>query len=355
MGIQTRPLRDRDDALRLQDLVYTAYGLTYHRSFMYEPDELLELNRSGRLRSVLALDSDGGEVVAHMATIRPWFEAAPPDVARRPPTSVEVGLSIVHPAHRGRRLQSAIGLACLMEERAANPTLASMFAKCLTVHTASQSSARTMLGRAGALLLGSVPAWVVHDSGRRPAPLTTVLIHSPCVPAGRDLLTPTRWAPLVRDLLKDSMLNRRVIAVPHNGARLTGATRLTRTFEPARRRGVIQVWEAGEDLVETVLATVRWMVQGHMEHVTVLLPLDQPGVAALSPQLEEAGLFFGGFVPDLDGRDVLVLQWLEVDVLDVHGIELLGDEAATLRDAVYGEWRRARASVAPVRAPAEAG
>ncbi len=83
----------------------------------------------GQIRSVLAKD-DSGTVVGHMATIRPWFESIPNDIAALAPTSVEIGLSIVHPGHRGQKLQTAIGLACLMNEQQANPRLANIFAKC---------------------------------------------------------------------------------------------------------------------------------------------------------------------------------------------------------------------------------
>lgn len=343
MTIETRALRDRDDALRLQDLVYSAYGLTYHRSFLYEPDHLLELNRAGQIRSVIALVD--GEVVGHMATIRPWFELLPPERAAEPATAVEIGLSIVHPDHRGRRLQTAIGLACLMEERAANPELRTMFAKCLTSHTRSQRSARGMLGRSCALLLGSVPAWVVHDRTRRPSPMTTIVVQSPCSDAPRDLPVPAEHEALMRTLLDGSPLVRRLQLVPRGAAALSGTTSLTRWFEPARRRGVVHVWDAGADLIDRVLESVAWFSGGHMEHVTVLIPLGDPAVAAALPVLEEAGLFFGGFLPDLEDRDVAVLEWLDTELIDIGAIEVEGDESAVLRDAVVTGWQRTREGV----------
>jgi len=340
--VRTRALKDFDDAQRLGDLVYTAYGLTYHRSFMYDPHRLLELNQRGQIRSMLALA--GREVVGHIATIRPWFESIPPDVADAPPTAVEIGLSIVHPDHRGRDLQTAMGLAALMNERDANPGLRNMFAKCLTLHPRSQRSARSMLAKSCALLLGSVPSWVAHESGERPEPMTTVVLQSACVAGARPLYVPAHRASVVADLVVDTLLGRQVVPVPAAGPALRGATKLSRWFEPARRRGVVHVWEAGEELVADVLRMVDWLRAGHMEHVAVLLPADVPGVAAAVPALEEAGLFFGGFLPDLDGRDVLVVQYLGWDRLDVDGMTLLGDETKLLADVVVDGWRRSRAT-----------
>ncbi len=339
MTIETRPLSELDDAKRLQDLVYTSYGLTYHRSFMYEPERLFELNQRGQIRSVLA-KNEQGDVVAHMATIRPWFESIPKDIAERAPTAVEVGLSIVHPEHRGRRLQTAIGLACLMNEQDSNPQLKNMFAKCLTVHTHSQRSARGMLGRASALLLGSVPSWVAHESGERPTPMTTVVMQSPCTTEERQMFVPEARVALVRDLVDSSVLARSVVGVKPNAASLGGETRCSRWFEPSRRRGIVHVWRAGEHTVQEVLSSTKWLVKGHMEHVTVLLPIDEPGVAAVVPALEEAGLFFGGFLPDIEGRDCLVMEYLSWDELELSNMTLLGDETEQLRSAVVAEWKR---------------
>lgn len=347
MTIETRPLSELDDAKRLQDLVYTAYGLTYHRSFMYEPERLFELNQRGQIRSVLAKNASG-EVLAHMATIRPWFESIPKSIAEQAPTAVEIGLSIVHPEHRGRRLQTAVGLACLMNERDSNPHLKNMFAKCLTVHTHSQRSARGMLGRASALLLGSVPSWVAHESGERPTPMTTVVMQSPCATDKRQMFVPDTRAALITDLVDSSILGRTVVGVKPSEASLHGATHCSHWFEPARRRGIVHVWSAGEHTVERVLSSTKWLVNGHMEHITVLLPIDEPGVAAIVPELEEAGLFFGGFLPDIEGRDCLVMEYLSWDQLDLSGMNLLGEETERLRDAVVSEWQRARGSTNPI-------
>lgn len=341
MTIDTQPLRTLDDAKRLQDLVYSAYGLTYHRSFMYEPQRLFDLNQSGQIRSAIAKD-DRGSVLGHMATIRPWFESIPEDIAAKAPTAVELGLLIVHPGHRGRDLQSAVGLACLMNEQAANPGLKNLFGKCLTLHTTSQRAGRAMLGRACSLLLGSVPNWVQHELGERPDPMTTIVLQSPCTSDPRPMYVPRQREALVSDLVGASMLGRQVCGVDPGDAVLRGPTRCTRWFEPSRRRGVVHVWDAGVDVVDEVITAVDWLVAGHMEHVTVLLPIDEPGVAAIVPMLEDVGLFFGGFLPDLEGRDTLVMEYLGWNELDTGAISLLGDESGPLKDAVVSDWRRTR-------------
>ncbi len=343
MGIDTRPLRNRDDAKRLQDLVYTGYGLTYHRSFMYEPERLLDLNARGLIRSMLAVDSDSGIVIGHLGSIRPWFEMATTEEQLQPTTCVEMGLSIVHPDRRGKAIQGAMAMACVANERAVNPALRSIFTKCLTRHLMSQKSSRRMGGRAGAMFLGGVPGWVIHDSERKPQPVTTLLMHVATTDHSRRSFVPEKWSPFLHHLLSDSNQNRDLVTVGPGSASLPPGESVIRSwFEPSRRRGVLHVRAAREDFVSAVMEKVAWMADGHMEHISVLLPLDVPEVAANLPLLEDAGLFFGGYVPDLDGRDAVLLQWLDCDALDIAGIDVIGDEALLLRDVVSRDWQRAR-------------
>jgi hypothetical protein len=105
---------------------------------------------------------------------------------------------------------------------------------------------------------------------------------------------------------------------------------------------VVRLLEPGADLIERVHDRVRWMIGGHIEHVTVLLPLSTPGVAAAVPELEARGLFFGGLIPDLEGHDTVVLEWISAAELDVDQIQVVGDEAVLLKDYVVREWRRSR-------------
>ena len=160
-----------------------------------------------------------------------------------------------------------------------------MFAKCLTLHTHSQKSARGMLGRACALLLGSVPSWVNHENGERPEPMTTVVLQSPCTTNHQTLYVHAKHAELVQTLLDSSVLKRTVAPVMDAPA-LTGATRLSHWFEPSRRRGVVHVWEAGEN---GVMYDVHWLGWNTWScAASALFRAGHP------PSAGRAGLFFGG-------------------------------------------------------------
>ncbi len=347
MSVETRPLETLEDARRVGELVYSTYGLTYHRGWLYEPERLVELNRSGALTSMLAVDRSSGSprVVGHIAAIRPYFEMLSDGARDRPPTVLEVGLSIVRPEFRSQNVQNILSMALLMHGRQRFPALRGAYMKCVTQHTRSQRSARRFLGRATAVHLGGVPAWVRCDQTDGPAgPLTTIAMHCPLGEhSARTSWMPAAEAPLATRIFTAAGLPRRIVPVAGGGGGLPdGPTRITARFDPARRHGTVRVTAAGADLVERVLDKADWLVGGSMQHVTVLLPLSSPAVAAAVPALQEAGLFLAGFIPDLEGVDTILLQILDVPEIDLAAIRIEGEEARMLLSEVFARWRATR-------------
>ncbi len=343
MAIDTRPLETLRDAEKLLDLVYSTYGLTYHRSFMYDAERVMELNASGAVSSFLAADRETGRIVGHLAAIRPYFEITAPRPSDHGPPVVEVGLSIVDPDYRNQNVQGALAIELVQGISVNNANLRGFYMKCLTEHTHSQKSARRFCGTATALFLGGVPSWVVCDTGERHSrqPKTTLLIHCPYGDAERRAVhVPAGHVDALADLYASCRLERELLPVSA-AAPPAGPTAIRQHFDPARRQGVLRVSRPGADLGAAVAAKVDWMLRGHMEHVTVLLPLTGPGVASAVGELERAGLFFGGVVPDLEGVDTLVMEALSTTVLDTDSIIVLGEEAERLKTHVVEAWRKA--------------
>ncbi|MCP4867111.1 MAG: hypothetical protein GY898_00150 [Proteobacteria bacterium] len=343
MTVDPRPVLTLEDCKLLEDLVYSTYGLTYHRSFMYDAERLLDLNLTGSLTSMIAVDRESGECVGHQATIRPWFEIADPLPPGTGAPVHEVGLSIVRPDFRGRGIQDVLALALRAYQLENNAQSVSNYMKCLTSAVPSQKSGRRFGGRATALFVAGVPAWVVIDAESKgpKQPLTTVLLHCPgrADPPRLEIPVPAAHAAFLETIYASVGLPRDLepilVAAP-----ATGETRVRTWFDPARRHGVVRLAEPGANVAATVLERVRWMVKGHIEHVTALLPLSGPAVAACVPELEAAGLFFGGVIPDLEGCDTLVMEWVQAPALDTDAIVVLGDEGAALKQYVLEQWVR---------------
>ena len=344
MGFDPKPVLTLDDAKCLGDLVYSAYGLTYHRSFMYDPHRLLELNRNGSLTSMVAVDRETGRTVGHQATIRPWFETADPLPPGRGAPVNEVGLSIVDPDFRSQGIQNTLAMALLVHSQQTNPDARGFYIKCLTGPLQSQRSARRFGGHTTALFLAGVPAWVVVDGDERGPrqPLSTVLLYLTCVPEEPTQVVhvPAAHAEFVRGMYGATTLPRE-ISVVRRAPRAEGDTDLRHWFDPARRHGMVRLHRPGRDVAQAVIDRVMWMVGGHIEHVSALLPMDDPATAAAVPALEEAGMFFGGVIPNFEGRDTLLMEWVLAPALDTSRIQVIGDESERLKNYVVTRWGEA--------------
>ena len=266
MAIDTRPIETLQDAKSLLGLVYGAYGLTYHRSFMYDAEQLLKLNQENSLISMLAIDRDSGEVVGHQALIRPWFEASASLPSGGRNEVLEVGLSIVHPDWQSQGIQNTLALALLMHVTEHNPSFRGAFMKCLANQDRSQKSARRFLGRVTCLFPAGVPAWVVCDvDTSTPAePLSTVMLYCPYgekqhatvpVPARHEEFFRTIYA--AADLPRDL----RPVRAARSARR---KTEITTWFDPARRQGLVRLVRPGRGLAQAVAERVQWMRDGHI-------------------------------------------------------------------------------------------
>ena len=187
--MEVRRLATLDQAKSLVDCVYAVYGLTFHRPWLYDPEQLLALNRSGEIMSYVAIDEH--RVIGHLAAIQPYFEVEPDGQAYTDPNFREVGLSIVQPEYRGQKIQAQLGIG--MYADMVSQGVAGVMTKCVTNHLKSQHDALQMGGTPVALFLGSIPRWVVYggEPGQQNQPISTINMYIPvCGPQERDLFLP---------------------------------------------------------------------------------------------------------------------------------------------------------------------
>jgi len=330
-------LKRRDHAASLVELVYATYGLTFHRDWLYNADRMLELNALGDITSIVAVEQ--GRVVGHLAMIRPHFDVECESGAVAADDVRECGLSIVHPEYRSRGIQ--VGMALGLSQEAWKMGLRGSIMRCVTHHTFSQRGALAMGGQPTALLLGSIPRWVSydHDDPSEREPLSTLLHWVPVHPA-------EKATPLVRppqmgwfDSALTGIRERRTVATSASG--LPAESEVCASWSGPRRLAQVHVLRIGRDLVERLAETCRWLVGGHISHISVFLPGDVPELAGMHRELTELGLFPGGFIPGYlrGGRDAPIYQALEWSDLRPERIAVEGEAAGTIRDSVLEGWR----------------
>lgn len=332
-------LETLDHAKALVELVYSTYGLTFHREYVYFPDQLLELNRREHVRSFIALE--GRKVVGHLAWIRPFFELQRGGEPISDPGTGEVGLSIVRPECRSQHVQTHLGVA--MNEWARARGSLGAFMKCVTNHIYSQRAAAGLGCRPLALFLAGVPKWVVYDnaSGEQRDPISTLLFHAVLRQSARRPLCLPEGAEWVATLARGTGADR---VISRGGDLEDGETDLVFSFEPAKHLAQLHVLTVGADLVARIAERRQWLMGGHMKHVSYFLPADSPRVQASAGELAALGLFLAGWVPCLHAgeRDVLIYQSTAYERLDLDAIHTFSDDGAAIKQAVTSAWASTR-------------
>ena len=315
-ALDVRPLRDAEDARGLVELLYETHGLSFHRPWMYQPELILERARRGLLQSFLAFER--GRIVGHHALLSPDLDE--PGTPLCNPRLREAGLQLYrNRTDRGavaQRLAGAVREACLAEG------VTGLLLRVAAHRTHAIAAARTAGAVPVGLLLGAVPRWTAyaHETSPGGQALSTLLLHLPLRPqSGLRLVAETLSVP-------DAFI---------------GSSQLHCRWDGGRQTATIQVPKVGPDLPLRLEQSCRWLVGGHIGHISVFLAADQPGIDAMGPALARIGLFAAGRVPGwfADGQDALVLQTLAWQQLDPERIQFEDPASQRVRDEVVRAWR----------------
>lgn len=340
MDIRIERLETIEQARALARCVYDVYGLTFHRSYLYEPETSLALNQRGHLTSFLAIQGD--RCVGHVAAVRPYYEYT---IAGSPVASDEireVGQAMVLPHLRGEGIREQLNEA--LRGWAIEQDLRGLYTRCVTHHTISQRTARAE-GMPSALMLAGVPFWVRYEADGGPRgsqPITTVNYYTPLRGEGEHDI----WLPeLDRDIFQaiyDRLGQPRIFRVKDEGPSVGAATKVRVHFDPAKHQGRIHVLRAGPDVADLVIQRYRWLMAGRIRHVLLLAPLDNPFVARAVTAWKGEGMIFGGVLPHLMGSDAVVYQGVrEVDLRPAE-IQVIDPLSVKLRNRAIEDWRFTR-------------
>ncbi len=342
MDIRLRPLQTLQDAKALARCVYEVYGLTFHRSYLYEPERTLQLNREGHLTSIMAMDGD--VCVGHVALIRPYYEYSQAGTPVAGDSVREIGLMMVQPRLREQQLQGRLTAAALGWARE-QPQLEGVTSRCVTHHTASQRQAQKVGAVPTAMFLGGVPFWVQYESARGPdarQPISTLSYFS----TWRGLSPAEVYVPEMDSDLYHQIYARmeqsRDLRDPAAGPELGPASEVRVHFDPHKQQGRIHVLTAGPDVEQVVLQRYRWLMAGRIRHVTLMAPLSSAFTARAVSAWKGEGMIFGGVLPALHAGDCLLLQGLRLMTVDERYIEVIDPLGAAIKERCVEDWQFAR-------------
>jgi len=321
-----------DDAIGVSRCIYRVYGNTYMHEACYFPERMVQLNETGELASVVAVDASGA-VVGHYALERPGLTK----VAER-------GMAVVSPAHRGRDLMGRMRTA--IEAEAGNLGLTGVYSVAVTKHTFSQRVNEAFGSDVCGIVLGGSPEHMVfkglEEEDEKPQRVTWVVYFTYVdKPESTLVHAPEQHREMIERIYAGLEL-----PVEWHGEReapTLGNGEVDVTYSRALDTGTIKVLQVGDDTPAEIRRATRDLfgVTG-ADAVYLQLPLADPAMPALLDDAEADGFYFGGVGPSfLPDGDALCLQQVATD-LDFNQIEIANPFAKELLEYIRIDRDRVR-------------
>jgi serine/threonine-protein kinase RsbW len=314
------------DAPGVVACVRRVYGDSYviHKE-LYDPEQVVRLNETGRLASVVAL-TPAGEVVGHYAVERP--DLGPIG---------ETGEAMVLPEHQHHGLLER--MRPVLVARARRLGLLGLFGLPVTNHVFSQRIYEHFEGYPCGVNLGLTPRTFRNTADPLGQRLSCLLYfqHLRPPPAATAVHVPARHREVVARVYKQFGVT---AEFPEPGP-AEGTDRIEVDCFPGLKYGVIRVRDAGPETAAAVARARRSLCEEEgAEAVFLELPLSRASTPRLCEAAEDDGFFFSGVGPYFaaDG-DALRLQFLNVP-LDTALLQVANPFAREL--VAYAERERQR-------------
>jgi anti-sigma regulatory factor (Ser/Thr protein kinase)/ribosomal protein S18 acetylase RimI-like enzyme len=311
------------DAPEVSKTIYKTYGYTYPRDYVYYPEKIVDLNKSGQIFSAVAIA--GENQIAGYGVFQVWEEN---------PQIVEMAQGVVKPEFRSRGCFRQITHYLL--DRAKSMGIRGAFGEAVTNHTVSQHTTYGFGFRDCGLRLGLVPpgtefkgmdgkiphrvSLLVHFLFLQPPP-EPLPIYAP--PHHRDMIAAIYKelgvAPDIKDAVPDPA--KKAASKSVFKIKLVGSMNFAR----------IMLTRCGDHIAEELKIKVKELCLKKIEIVNLFLNLSDPLTYIYTAQFEKLGFFFAGILPAgfADG-DALILQYLNNVPIDYSAIQVESALAAKL-------------------------
>jgi serine/threonine-protein kinase RsbW len=331
-----RPAHE-SESIEISRCAYLVYGYSYE-DYIYYPERLTELNRSGELRSLVAVTEDG-VVMGHCAL---KFRKYRTDQA-------ELGLLFVKPEYRRRHLGATLWSAVVGVAR--ENGLQSIFARSVTGHRASQILAGENNFRDCALLLALFPRKVELKAlgGDVPGKMSAMLQYAQLKPPRhRTLYPPGRYRDMVETLYHRAEIPFAASASASD-ARAKREPSLQIQRIPIMNTAQIDIESIGSQPERTWAWTqgcLRRLCAEKMDVIYIFLDLEDPSSAIFAELCANGGFVFAGIAPDaFAGGDALVLQYLNLPEDPFAQLAVCTETASLLRDYILHDLQRLNTSL----------
>ena len=304
-----RLLQTEEEAFAVAASAYDIYRYAY-KDVIYYPQEVLARNRSGQMRSWIAID-EAGTVFGHYAMMK----KKPDDLI------AEMGAAFVRP--EARTLGLFHTLTDLAHADAYASPLRGLFSLSVTNHLSTQKSSERAGRFSVGLRIASSPAIFVE--GARPGDrITTVLNYRQLAPREpRRLYLPPRYGDLIRSTYELLKMPAPREEGPGDHAAPEGGNTLECAKDLTWNRAVLEA-RGGEEARYKLRAYTEILLEQNIACIVLSLDLEDPGTPALVEEAVSLGFFYSGLMPESlkGGHDALQMQLLNQIQVDLEGILL---------------------------------
>ena len=307
-----------DEAIEVSKGAYKSHGYTFFDEHIYYPEEIVALNESGEMVSVVAVTPEN-RFMGHSALHYPYAGAR----------IGELTFIFVNPEYRS---QGCMGkMLGLLFETPKKYALGGVYAFAVMNHIFSQKTMlRHGLNDCGIELATSPSTWLFKGiEGDESQRISVALSFKYLVnPKPLTLYPPARHRKMVEKLYKGIGADH-TFAVPAEGEpRLPEAESIIDTNVSALEGNAeIFVKKYGQNVVREIKVMLRRLCLEQIAAINLFLSLEDPLTSFMAAEFEKLDFFFSGILPMTAVGDALILQYLNNTVVDYDKVMAFGDSA----------------------------
>lgn len=326
-------LLDASGIHELVRLVFKCYGYTYANDFMYLPEQIESLLKSGLMLSAGAYNSRN-ELIGHVGFI---FDRHGARVA-------ESGEAVVDPRYRGRGIFQM--MKNYLKDYVSRLNVMGIYGEAVTVHPYSQKGSIELGGRETGFLLGYSPGSVKFESitdQERPRRQSVAMMFTPVLTSGPvTVYVPEAYGGIAEEIYDQVGYARNVVAESPGtgiGGRQGGSAIVSIRHD--HNQAKITVDRVGKKTVDEVRFHLKQLTKERFDCIYADLPLKQKGAGFTASALRDMGFFYGCIIPEFGDGDVLRLQYLNNLEISRDDIKTASDFGSRLLDTIFNDMERA--------------
>ncbi|WP_028894325.1 GNAT family N-acetyltransferase [Syntrophorhabdus aromaticivorans] len=319
---EIRPFRP-EDALEISRCAYRAYGYTYE-PYIYYPEKIIEMNRSGKLRSFIASGKDSGEIMGHIAL---KFKNPDDRIA-------ETGVAFVKPEYRKSGILKSMMEFCHI--KANELKLYGLSGRAVTSHIYSQKAADSFGYKPCGIMLGLFPSDVDFRaiSGRVIQKESGVLLYMNI--SGKDIRKV--YAPSHYKNILSGIFDPLCISVQFNEEgtiSAAGKSEIDVNTDSVLNISDVEVCRIGSGLILELRKILHSLCLRHVDAIFLHISIEDAEAPRIIEQAEHFGFFFCGVLPfGLNNTHDMIMQYMNNLDIDYDIIKPYSSHAAGILDCI---------------------